>query len=244
MADPVSLEKTWCFIHAMGAAADSQEVAAALLRASAAFGVSAIFGGIVPSQTLSPRAIASRILIQEFPPDWADRYNSRGYVYRDPIVERLQTERSPFSWHDAYDSAASAADLRVIQGEASEFGLHDGYVVPISLLDGNVAAMSFGGAHIDPSPDDQSLLGFAASYALGTLLQRRFSVGRARGRISAREYDCLLWAAEGKTDWEISVILGIAKSTVTKHILSVREKLGAVTKAHAIAIALREKILR
>lgn len=244
MADHVSLEKTWRFVHTMGTAADSKEVAAALLRASAGFGVSAIFGGVVPSQTLPRRAIASRILIQEFPRDWADRYNSRGYVYRDPVVERLQTERSPFSWREAYDAAASSADVLLIGGEASEFGLENGYVVPISLLDGNVAAISFGGAQIDPSPDDRSLLGFAASYALGTLLQRRFSAGRAYGRISAREYDCLLWSAEGKTDWEISVILGISKSTVTKHILSVREKLGAVTKAHAIAIALREKILR
>ncbi|WP_248309373.1 helix-turn-helix domain-containing protein [Bosea sp. Tri-44] len=97
---------------------------------------------------------------------------------------------------------------------------------------------------LDPSPDDQSLLGFALSYALGTLLQRRFNVGRARRRISASEYDCLLWAAGGKTDWEISIILGISKPTVTKHILSAREKLGAVTKAHAIAIALREMIIR
>ncbi|AZO81986.1 MULTISPECIES: helix-turn-helix domain-containing protein [unclassified Bosea (in: a-proteobacteria)] len=72
----------------------------------------------------------------------------------------------------------------------------------------------------------------------------RFNVGRAGRRISARAYDCLLWAAGGKTDWEISIILGISKPTVTKHILSAREKLGAVTKAHAIAIALREMIIR
>ncbi|MCV9937367.1 hypothetical protein OIU35_13490 [Boseaceae bacterium BT-24-1] len=42
----------------------------------------------------------------------------------------------------------------------------------------------------------------------------------------------------------MSIILGISKPTVTKHILSAREKLGAVTKAHAIAIALREMIIR
>ncbi|MBN9489793.1 MAG: LuxR family transcriptional regulator [Alphaproteobacteria bacterium] len=231
-------------MHAMRAAADNQDVAAALLGICSAFGVSAIFGGIVPSRTLPPRAIASRILIQEMPPGWVERYNSRGYVYRDPIVDRLQSERSPFSWRDAYAWAASSADVRLIKGEAREFHLNDGYVVPITLLDGSLAAISFGGDHIDLSPDDQSILGFAASYALGTLLQHRFSARRARRRVSAREYDCLLWAAEGKTDWEISVILGVSKSTVTKHILSAREKLGAVTKSHAIAIALRERILR
>jgi LuxR family quorum sensing-dependent transcriptional regulator len=53
-----------------------------------------------------------------------------------------------------------------------------------------------------------------------------------------------LWAGEGKTNWEISAILGISKSTVTKHIMAAREKLGAVSKAHAIATAIRTKLLR
>jgi len=132
----------------------------------------------------------------------------------------------------------------LIRGEAVEFGLRDGFVVPISLPDRETAALSFGGSAVDLSPNDQSLLGFAASYAIGALLQRRISSERAHDRISAREYDCLLWAAEGKSDWEISMILGISRSTVIKHMLSAREKLGAVSKAHAIAIALREKLLR
>jgi LuxR family quorum sensing-dependent transcriptional regulator len=53
----------------------------------------------------------------------------------------------------------------------------------------------------------------------------------------------LLWGAEGKTDWETAMILGISKPTVTKHILSARRKLDAAAKTHAVAIALREKII-
>nr|WP_244613872.1 helix-turn-helix domain-containing protein [Nitrobacter winogradskyi] len=51
--------------------------------------------------------------------------------------------------------------------------------------------------------------------------------------MTPREWDCLLWAGEGKTDWEISVIPGISRSTVTKHIMAARAKLGAV-KAHSL----------
>ena len=40
--------------------------------------------------------------------------------------------------------------------------------------------------------------------------------------LTAREWDHLLWAGEGKTNWEISVILGISKPTVTKHIIAAR----------------------
>jgi LuxR family quorum sensing-dependent transcriptional regulator len=54
----------------------------------------------------------------------------------------------------------------------------------------------------------------------------------------------LLWASEGKTDWEISVILGISRPTVTKHLLSARQKLNAVNRAHLIGEALRNKLIR
>ena len=64
------------------------------------------------------------------------------------------------------------------------------------------------------------------------------------GCITAREHECLLWAGEGKTDWEISIILGISRSTVVKHVGSARRKLGATNKAHAIALAIRIQLLR
>jgi LuxR family transcriptional regulator, quorum-sensing system regulator BjaR1 len=88
------------------------------------------------------------------------------------------------------------------------------------------------------------VLNFAASYALGRHLHRIATWQRVSSDLTAREWDCLLWAGEGKTNWEISAILGISKSTVTKHIMAAREKLGAVSKAHAIAMAIRTKLLR
>ena len=240
----VSLDKTWQFIQAINAAVDVSGVEKALTSVVRAFGYTSIFGGIVPMKHASPKDIPSKILVQRLPREWAGRYNRRGYVFRDPIVERLQADREPFTWADAYETSASRSNVRLIQGEATEFGLVGGFVVPIALLDGSVAAMSFGGANVDLGPDGQSRLGFAASCAVGALLQRRCSASRAGGRISGREYDCLLWAAEGKTDWEISVILGVSRPTVSKHMLSAREKLGAVSRSHAVAIAFREKIIR
>lgn len=40
------------------------------------------------------------------------------------------------------------------------------------------------------------------------------------------------------------MILGISRSTVIKHIAAAREKLGAVKNAHAIAKAIRTKLMR
>jgi len=122
--------------------------------------------------------------------------------------------------------------------------LRGGFVTPILLLDGGVAAISFGGADEDFSPEDRSLLGFVGNCAIGVLLHRRFGARGSFNDLSPRESDCLLWGAEGKTDWEIARILGISRSTVTKHILSAREKLGATTKGHAMVLAVRQKLIR
>ncbi|WP_245270124.1 helix-turn-helix transcriptional regulator [Nitrobacter hamburgensis] len=63
-----------------------------------------------------------------------------------------------------------------------------------------------------------------------TLVRLRRPRSRGNKLVTPRELDCLLWAGEGKTDWEISVILGISPSTVTKHIASARDKLNAGTR--------------
>lgn len=61
--------------------------------------------------------------------------------------------------------------------------------------------------------------------------------------LSERELDALRYVAEGKTDWEIGVILGIAESTARFHIDNARRKLGAVNRAQAVArMALRRLI--
>lgn len=214
-----------------------------LLEVAARFGFTAIFGGIVPIKRVPKAEIASRILFQHFPVEWAGRYSRQGYVFRDPIVHRLRYDRTPFSWNDAYRSCSKAGDVALIRGEASEFGLRQGHVVPVSMIDGGLTAVSFGGPKLDCSAGDLSVLNFAASYAVGSCLHHAESLRRYHHNLTPREYDCLLWAGEGKTDWEISVILGISRSTVLKHIAAAREKLGAVNKTHAIAKAIRRKLL-
>lgn len=54
-------------------------------------------------------------------------------------------------------------------------------------------------------------------------------------RLTDRERDTLGWVAEGKSDWEIAMILGLAESTVRFHVDNARKKLGAVNRAQAVA---------
>jgi LuxR family quorum sensing-dependent transcriptional regulator len=62
-------------------------------------------------------------------------------------------------------------------------------------------------------------------------------------RITKRECEVLTWVARGKSAREIAEILKIAKRTVDEHMQKVFQKLGAVNRPHAVAIAMRDKLI-
>ena len=51
--------------------------------------------------------------------------------------------------------------------------------------------------------------------------------------LTPRVAETLLWIAQGKTNGEIAVILGISEATVKKHVLDVFEKTGVETRTNA-----------
>ncbi len=61
--------------------------------------------------------------------------------------------------------------------------------------------------------------------------------------LTRRELDSLAFVAEGKTDWEISVILGISEATARFHVDNARRKLGAVNRAQAVACMIDQRLV-
>ncbi|GAB4407113.1 MAG: hypothetical protein OHK0032_02390 [Thermodesulfovibrionales bacterium] len=84
-----------------------------------------------------------------------------------------------------------------------------------------------------------------STLTFGPVLWRIIPGGKIEGiKFSLREIEVLKWAKEGKTNWEISVILGISERTVKFHIASILRKLDAVSRGHAIAKALELGVLK
>lgn len=79
---------------------------------------------------------------------------------------------------------------------------------------------------------DEILLRLAEAGADAGFLQRRL-------RLTAREAEVLLWIGRGKSNRDISEILGISPRTVNKHLEQVFEKLGVENRASAAALAVR-----
>lgn len=78
-------------------------------------------------------------------------------------------------------------------------------------------------------------LGESARGELLVVLEPGSSASALNDRLSAREREVLRWVAEGKTNPEIGVILGISPRTVQTHLEHVYGKLGVVSRAQAVA---------
>ena len=61
--------------------------------------------------------------------------------------------------------------------------------------------------------------------------------------LTQRELECLTWTANGKTSWEIAVILGVSESTATFHLRNAGNKLKASNRAHAVAKAMHQGLI-
>ena len=62
--------------------------------------------------------------------------------------------------------------------------------------------------------------------------------------LTLREREVLWWAAKGKSALDIAGILRITKRTVDEHIQNAGRRLGAANRTQAVAIALRERLIR
>jgi DNA-binding CsgD family transcriptional regulator len=115
-------------------------------------------------------------------------------------------------------------------------------LVPIHLPFGQIAAVSF-------SPVDRSRTDLSAEFEehgeLLATLSRRFVAGYVNVmrrqqwmpsdcKLSKREVECLRWAAIGKTDKEISIILGRSHATVRYHVHRAGEKLNAINRSQTV----------
>jgi LuxR family quorum sensing-dependent transcriptional regulator len=172
-----------------------------------------------------------------WPVQWYWRYVSQNHLAHDPVMARMNRAPAPFRWSQTH-SGASRRGQRVLD-EAAEFGIRDGLAIPIHQVDGRIAGVSIGVRNYELSRPDEMALHMAALYLHAKLAGLRAGPeARTPPRLTPRERECLQWVAAGKTDWEISLILNISEQTAHGYVQNTLVKLGARTRAQAVALAM------
>lgn len=172
-------------------------------------------------------------------------WEERRLALVSPLPRACRYESEPFwcneegartSFANKYLDALSFVDFKKFVRAPSAI------VVPVHLLFGQIAAASY--TPIDYSWRDLhdqfaekgELLAalarrYLASYAMITKTQQWIP---SDCRLSKREVECLRFAAIGKTDKEISMILALSHATVRYHVQRAGVKLNAVNRSQAV----------
>lgn len=173
-----------------------------------------------------------------YPTEWTDIYRSQNFVAVDPITNI--TQPGLFYWEDVYK--AFPPDKEFLS-QAISFGLSNGFS-HISNSNNVFGLMSIADKKLSKSLKNLAIINNIAPHlhlvAARLVHKQTF---QKKTRITPREREVLLWTMEGKTNWEISVILGISQESVKDYMANILRKLDAGNRAHAVAIALQNNLL-
>jgi DNA-binding CsgD family transcriptional regulator len=187
------------------------------------------------------------------PKEWIDRYDECAYIEVDPRVTAAIGHALPMPW-DRY-SFPQTTRLRQFFDEAARYGICSG--VAVGLRNPTRALSGFYLSSPRPRLDDAALGRYAelqgdimllAHYVHGALSQRvvdrRLPSPLAGRKLSARELECLQFAAKGLSSKQIGQSLDIGERTVHFHLGNVLSKLGASNRQQAIAKAVAAQLIQ
>jgi LuxR family quorum sensing-dependent transcriptional regulator len=184
-----------------------------------------------------------RLWATTWPQDWVMHWFHKNYITFDPVIHQLTAHNMPFRWSDMkYRNNGLAAR---VMNEATDFGMKDGFGVPVYSGNGSIIGVTMSAEHYEVNKSEEACLHLAAIY-----FQARFERLRPQSageisirKLTPRERECLSWVAAGKSDWDISQILGISEDTAHEYVHNAIAKLNATTRAQAVAIGLIERVI-
>ena len=197
--------------------------------------------GTIPVPGASRRQQRDHVILDFWPADWSERYFSQGYVFHDPTVRRVATSTDPFSWGEVEPLCRDDPAAKRIMAEAGEH-LNSGFTVPLLTVEGTSAGFSLAGRRLEitgrtghaDSPrhlcararhPDQGSGRRGGGAALPAGAGRPAMGGRRQDRLGDRPAD------------------GHFQHGVDRHMRVARQKLGAASRTHAVAEAIRRGII-
>lgn len=199
------------------------------------FGINAFAFGQIP--TASGR-LGGLSLIHW--PRWIEHYAINGFASQDSAIDEMQVAREPFTWGDL---KSRRPDKGACVFEAcSAFGWNDGLIVPINQYHGFVSLAAPSSLQGWDSARRAEVSALATTAYIKSL-SLPSALAQSPPQLSAREREALTLVALGRCDTDIGRLMGVSPSTAHAHVERAKRRLGAKTRAHAVALALRAKMI-
>jgi LuxR family quorum-sensing system transcriptional regulator CciR len=223
----VSFERAEPFLRNVTEIANETDLADALREISGELG----FSYFALSQHVDFRRLREPgMRLHNYPDEWAEYYDGNGFGLTDPVHRASQVTSVGFAWSRLPGMIDLTPADREMLVRAEAQGIGDGFTVPAHVPGEVNGSCSFanpkGVAISEEHLPLAQLVGAFAFEAARRLWRVRSPHVSAAPRLTDRQRECVLWVARGKSDWEISRILGVRHDTVVRHLKQARERYG------------------
>jgi LuxR family quorum-sensing system transcriptional regulator CciR len=183
------------------------------------------------------RRSSAAIRIHNYPDGWAEWFDEQALGATDPVHRASNVTSVGFAWSKLPEMISLTADDRSVLDLARSQGIGEGFTVPAHVPGEAHGSCSFacvtGERFADENVALLQLVGAFAFEAARRMQRMQFAQGPIA--LTDRQRECVMWAARGKSDWEIARILGISGETVREHLRHARERYG-VGKRTLVAV--------
>lgn len=183
-------------------------------------------------------------LANSYPEDWMKHYIANDYLDIDAVVVKCKKVRTPFFWKDLKnDKTIKQASLDILDMGA-DAGLNDGIGIPLLGLGSEISGVGLARSTADKD-HGKDYTALAETNLISNFFHQKFRtllMKKHLYEVSEKQCDILSWAAEGKTDDEIAILMNISRHTVRFHwsriftTLETNGRIPSITKAITLGI--------
>jgi LuxR family quorum-sensing system transcriptional regulator CciR len=182
--------------------------------------------------------------VVNYPEEWRAQIRAQRYLSEDPVLAVSQRSAAAFLWSELPGIVAMSPRQKQILENAFACGLGEGFTVPLNIPGEFTGSCSFGlrpgrETQRDALPAAQYVGCFAFEAARRIqAAEQTCGLQHAARPLSQRQYDCVVLVAQGKSDWDIAQLLGIASDTVHQHIEAAKRRYGVASRTQLVVRAL------
>lgn len=178
---------------------------------------------------IDPTERCAAVRLHNYPQGWEEFFDKQKLGASDPVHRASHRTSVGFAWTQLPDLITLTDEDRQVLELARRNGIGEGFTIPAHVPGEAHGSCSFATAAGDPLRAEHlalaQLVGAFAFEAARRLWRSRSSPA-AMPRLTERQRECVIWAARGKSDWEIAHILGVSPETVVQHLKQARERYG------------------
>jgi LuxR family quorum-sensing system transcriptional regulator CciR len=195
----------------------------------------------------APGRAEEAVQVVNYPEAWHAVVNAKGYFHDDPVLAACERSAAAFLWSELPRLMPMSDRQIEILNSAVSCGLAEGFTVPVSVPGEFIGSCSFGlaaGREVPrealPAAQYVGCFAFEAARRIRRIERDRLSLraGDPHHRLTQRQFDCLVLAAQGKSDWHIAQLLGISPDTVHQHIETAKRRYGVASRTQLVVRAL------